>query len=144
MAGRQRDEERACSDKGKGKNKEEDTRAAEMDDLGSEVFNLKLALQEYEDRLSKLYQTEDRSKWKGPATLLVSVGVKQFLVLGSCVDAAVLRSRWWLWNRGHVAGLFKRGFCGWPIAVVSKLFSSRKCWWCVPRMALQGPRLHFA
>lgn len=43
-----------------------------MDQLGSEVFNLKLALQEYEDRLAKLYQTQNRSKWKGPATLLVS------------------------------------------------------------------------
>lgn len=43
-----------------------------MDELESEVFNLKLAVQEYEDRLAQLYQTEDRSKWKGPATLLVS------------------------------------------------------------------------
>lgn len=43
-----------------------------MDELESEVFNLKLAVQEYEDRLAQLYQTEDRSRWKGPATLLVS------------------------------------------------------------------------
>lgn len=46
-----------------------------MDELESEVFNLKLAVQEYEDRLAQLYQTEDRSNWKGPATLLVSVSV---------------------------------------------------------------------
>lgn len=51
----------------------EDRRLAEMDELGSEVFTLKLAMQEYEDRFAKLYQTEDRSKWRGPATLLVSV-----------------------------------------------------------------------
>lgn len=43
-----------------------------MDDMGSEVFNLKLAVQEYEDRLAKLYQTEDRSMWRGSASLLVS------------------------------------------------------------------------
>lgn len=65
MAGRHHDEEQARLDK-------EDRRSAEMDELGSKVFNLKIALQEYEDRLAKLYQTEDRSKWKGPATLLVS------------------------------------------------------------------------
>lgn len=50
----------------------EDRTAREMDELGSEVFNLKLAMQDYEDRLAKLYQTEDRSKWRGPAVLLVS------------------------------------------------------------------------
>lgn len=48
-----------------------------MQDLGSEVFNLKLAVQEYEDRLAKLYQTEDRSRWKGPATLLVSSAARE-------------------------------------------------------------------
>lgn len=46
-----------------------------MDDMGSEVFNLKLAVQEYEDRLAKLYQTEDRSLWRGSASLLVSAFV---------------------------------------------------------------------
>ncbi|CBN76873.2 hypothetical protein (Partial), partial [Ectocarpus siliculosus] len=51
----------------------EDRRLAEMDAMGSEVFNLKLAVQEYEDRLAKLYQTEDRSKWRGPATLLTDL-----------------------------------------------------------------------
>lgn len=54
---------------------EEERRSAEMEELGSEVFNLKLSLQEYEDRLAKLYQTEDRSKWRGPAMLLVSACV---------------------------------------------------------------------
>lgn len=74
MTGRQQEEERAYLDKGEEKDKDrQDRRSAEMDRLGSEVFNLKMALQDYEDRLAKLYQTEDRSKWKGPATLLVSV-----------------------------------------------------------------------
>eukprot|EP00903_Cladosiphon_okamuranus_P008308 g7992.t1 len=73
-------EERVYSGKDKDKDKDkdsgkEDRRSAEMDQMGSEVFNLKLALQEYEDRLAKLYQTEDRSKWKGPATLLSDLEV---------------------------------------------------------------------
>eukprot|EP00752_Nemacystus_decipiens_P012065 g10696.t1 len=70
MAGRRHNEERACSDKSK-----EAKRAKEMDELGREVFNLKLALQEYEDRLAKLYQTEDRSQWKGPATLITDLEI---------------------------------------------------------------------
>lgn len=60
------------SDKSEEEEEEEQRRSAEMEELGSEVFNLKLSLQEYEDRLAKLYQTEDRSKWRGPAMLLVS------------------------------------------------------------------------
>ncbi|CAM9534429.1 unnamed protein product, partial [Scytosiphon promiscuus] len=51
----------------------EDRRLREMDELGSEVFNLKLAMQEYEERLAKLYQTEDRSQWRGPATILADL-----------------------------------------------------------------------
>lgn len=74
----QHDEERAYYSDNKANDKEDSSKraAAEMDELGSEVFTLKLALQEYEDRLAKLYQTEDRSQWKGPATLLVSVSNK--------------------------------------------------------------------
>lgn len=72
MAARQHSEARAYLDTDNEEGKE-GRRSAIIDELGSEVFNLKLALQEYEDRLAKLYQTEDRSKWKGPATLLVSL-----------------------------------------------------------------------
>lgn len=64
-----------------------------MDKLGSEVFNLKLALQEYEDRLANLYQTEDRSKWKGPATLLVSLQCLLRANCGAYVDSALMRSK---------------------------------------------------
>lgn len=60
-----------------------------MDELESEVFNLKLAVQEYEDRLAQLYQTEDRSRWKGPATLLVSASLS---ALGGPLDAVLLFS----------------------------------------------------
>ena len=52
-----------------------------VEELESQVFNLKLANQDYEDRLAKLYQTEDRSKWKGPAVLLVSVMAVRDLLL---------------------------------------------------------------
>lgn len=73
MARRQHENhEQSCLEQDKDNKGREDRRSVEMDELGSEVFNLKLALHEYEDRLAKLYQTEDRSKWKGPATLLVS------------------------------------------------------------------------
>lgn len=42
-----------------------------FDALSAEVFNLKLAVQAYEERLAVLYQTEDRSRWRGSSTLLV-------------------------------------------------------------------------
>lgn len=63
-----------------------------MDDLGSEVFNLKLAIQEYEDRLAQLYQTEDRSKWKGSATLIVSFFCGSMLMSPRCCLMG-----WFIW-----------------------------------------------
>ena len=95
-----------------------------MDELGSEVFNLKLSLQEYEDRLAELYQTEDRSKWKGPATLLVS-----FFVV-SCGPQALYLHKivrdGGRWGCGHCACFFARGWRG-GVLVCYMLFSKPSC-----------------
>lgn len=69
-----------------------------LDAMGLEVYDLKQSVQAYESCLAELYQTEDKSKWTGPARLLVRQAE-------SACALTLLPISGWVWHRVRALSL---------------------------------------